>query len=307
MRYSPLSVATYYVALFAPRVDAFSMWIKGKGWRPVRDVLTPQIALDALSRRGPAVSAFMIDTDNQSHVLAYDFDTDNGMEQAFTLASVITDLGGAAWVESSRRGAHLWSPLQRSMPAKMIRRAARSFLESALPEDAKDTHIEIRPGSDTIAEGGLGHPLRMPCMPHPKTGQQGIMYTAAGERLGPSIAATLLEMTDVTPAALIEERSTMWRPSIRSLPKTYRTTYQPREDPYEDACASDILRDLWGVENARPGKAVRCPAHDDRNPSLSILRDDKRAICKTPGCLLNNDDHGRGTYELTMLAPGASE
>ena len=68
-----------------------------------------------------------------------------------------------------------------------------------------------------------------------------------------------------------------------------------------------MLRDLWGVENARPGKAVRCPAHDDRNPSLSILRDDKRVICKTPGCILNNDDHGRGTYELTRLAPGASE
>jgi len=302
--YDPVAVATYYVALFAPRVDAYSAWTP-KGWRPVRQELTPQVALAGLTKKGPAVSAYMIDTESESHVLAYDFDTDDGMDQAFVLASVIQDLGGAAWVESSRRGAHVWCPLQRPMPAKMIRRAARSFLESALPEDAADPHIEVRPGSDTIAEGGLGHPLRMPCMPHPKTGKTGIMYSAARARLGPTLAAILLEMTNTTPAALIEKRSTMWSPTIKGLPKVYRTTYQPdTEDPYEDASASDILLSLWGVQNARPGKAVRCPAHDDRNPSLSILRDDKRAICKTPGCILNNDDHGRGTYELTQLAPG---
>lgn len=192
------------------------------------------------------------------------------------------------------------------MPAKMIRRAARSFLESALPEHAGDVHIEIRPGSDTVQEEGLGHPLRMPCMPHPKTGKMGQMHDHHRARLGPSLAAVLLDMYKTTPAALIEKRAGMWSPRLKGLPKAFRTTYQPTEDPYEDASASDILRDLWGVENARPGRAVRCPAHDDRNPSLSILRDDKRAICKTPGCILNNDDHGRGTYELTTLAPGAS-
>jgi hypothetical protein len=303
--YEPIQVATMYVATFAPRTTAYSRWTP-KGWRPVRESLTPEVALAGLTKKGPAISAFMINEDDESHVLAYDFDTDNGMDQAYVLASVIWDLGGAAWVESSRRGAHVWCPLQRPMPAKMIRRAARSFLESALPEDASDPHIEIRPGSDTLAEGGLGHPLRLPCMPHPKTGQRGIMYTAARARLGPSLAAVLLEMTDTIPADLIEKRAGMWSPKMKGLPKTYRNTYQPSDDPYEDASASDILMRLWDVHNARPGKAVRCPAHDDRNPSLSILPDDKRAICKTPGCILNNDDHGRGTYELTTLAPGAS-
>ena len=201
MNYDPVSVATYYVALFAPRVSAYSRWTP-KGWRPVREELTPEVALAGLTKKGPAISAYMIDEDNESHVLAYDFDTENGLEQAYALALTMNGLGCAAYVETSRRGAHLWSPLERPFPAKMVRRAARSLLESGLPEDASDPHIEIRPGSDTIAEGGLGHPLRMPCMPHPKTGKTGMMYTATGERLGPSLAAILLEMTDVTPAAV---------------------------------------------------------------------------------------------------------
>lgn len=304
MTYGPLSVATYYVALFAPRVDAYSAWTP-QGWRPVRQELTPQVALNGLTKQGPSVSAYMIGPSNTTHLLAYDLDTDDGLEQAFILAETMVSLGAQAFVETSRRGAHVWSPLERLMAAPIVRRAARSFLESALPEHVKNPHIEIRPGSDTVQPGGLGHPLRMPCMPHPKTGKMGIMHTHDRVPLGPSIADVLLAMTDTTPASLIKKRAKMWVPLITGLPKTYRTTYQGA-DPYEDASASDILRTLWGVENARPGKAVRCPGHDDHKPSLSILRDDKRAICKTPGCILNNDDRGRGTYELTALASGTS-
>jgi len=305
MDYDPASVATYYVALFAPRVTAYSRWTP-KGWRPVREELTPEIALAGLTKKGPPISAYMIDEASESHVLAFDFDTENGMAQAYALATTMNDIGFAAYVETSRRGAHLWSPLEHPLPAKMIRRAAHSLLESGLPEDSTDPHIEIRPGSDDIAEGGLGHPLRMPCMPHPKTGKTGQMFRATGETMGHTLSAILLNATDATPAALVEKRAGMWSPKIKGLPKTYRKSYQPSDDPFADASASDILQELWDVHNARPGKAVRCPAHDDRNPSLSILRDDQRVICKSPGCILNNDDHGRGTYELTTLAPGAS-
>lgn len=306
--YDPRSVATYYIALFAPRTSAYNYWTID-GWRPKREPLTPEIVLAAMSKTGPSVGAYMITEENTSHMLAFDFDTDDGLTQAYTLAKTMTELGMAAFVETSRRGAHLWGPLAEMLPAKMIRKAARSLLESALLDQASDPHIEIRPGSDEIAEGGLGHPLRLPCMPHPKTGKNGVMHTPDGQALGPTLAKVLLAVSEVpaTPAAIIEKRSGMWRPTISGLPKAFRNTYRPSEDPYEDASASDILMQYWGVQNARPGKAVRCPAHDDKNPSLSILPDDKRAICKTPGCILNNDDRGRGTYELTALAPGASQ
>jgi hypothetical protein len=308
MAYEPLSVATYYIALFAPRQDVYNVWTD-KGWRPKRKPLTPEVVLAALSKKGPSVGAYMIAPGNVSSMLAFDFDTKDGWEQALQLGQTMLDLGLTAYVETSRRGAHLWSPIDALMPAKTIRKAARSLLESAL--HSQDPHIEIRPGSDTVEAiwedghvlgNGLGHPLRLPCMPHPKTGKFGKMHHPNGRPVGGSLAEVLLNI-DQTPAALIEQRSTMWAPTISGLPKAYRKQQHTGPDPYEDASVCDILMRLWDVHNARPGKAVKCPAHDDKNPSLSILPDDKRAICKSPGCILNNNDHGRGTYELTTLAP----
>jgi len=52
-----------------------------------------------------------------------------------------------------------------------------------------------------------------------------------------------------------------------------------------------------GVQNARPGRTVRCPQHEDRAASLSILADDKRAICKA-AC----EWSGRGVIASDVLA-----
>ena len=41
------------------------------------------------------------------------------------------------------------------------------------------------------------------------------------------------------------------------------------------------LMEAFGL-HATPGKSVQCPMHDDRSASLSVLRDDLRAICYAP-------------------------
>jgi hypothetical protein len=83
----------------------------------------------------------------------------------------------------------------------------------------------------------------------------------------------------------------------------------PREPQGESPIAAfnaavsvtDVLAREYGLA-ARPGSAVRCPLHDDRHPSLSILRDDRRVYCHSPSCLLNNEGHGRDAYDLWRLA-----
>jgi len=66
---------------------------------------------------------------------------------------------------------------------------------------------------------------------------------------------------------------------------------------------SEVLASRWGVVNAAPGRSVRCPAHDDRSPSLSIARDDRRAWCHAPSCQFYGPN-GRGVdaWDLTQLA-----
>jgi hypothetical protein len=65
---------------------------------------------------------------------------------------------------------------------------------------------------------------------------------------------------------------------------------------------SAVLIHDWGVERAAPGRTVRCPAHPDRSPSLSIARDDLRAWCHSPGCPLEAAGRGVDPYDAARLA-----
>ena len=196
MGYDPLDVAAYYAAVFAARTDVYSQWTED-GWRPVREPLTPEVTLGALTGVRPSLSGYMIAPGSTSHVLAFDFDTEDGLSQALVLASFMDEQGLPAYVETSRRGAHLWCLLNHPAPAIAIRAAARGLLQGAgLPSD--DPHIEIRPGSDTVADDGLGHALRLPLMPHPKTGRRGRMLDASGTPMAGTLAQIMLALDDTS-------------------------------------------------------------------------------------------------------------
>jgi len=300
MTYDPMSVCSFYANLFPARNDVYSRWTE-EGWRPVRSPLTAEVVLSGLTGTGPPLSGYMIAPRSVSHVLAYDFDTENGLDQALALARFMHP-SLPAYVETSRRGAHLWCILDAILPAVVIRAAAKALLQAAgLPDD--DPHIEIRPGSDHVSDNGLGHALRLPMMPHPKTGKGGRMMHHTGTPVGATVAEVMLAM-DWADSELIKTWSERWkRPPVTHIPADKRN---PHDYPEDNSSASEILASLWGVQNARAGRSVRCPAHDDKVASLNILPDDRRALCMAGGCVLNNDDHGRGTYELRKLAPVTS-
>ena len=299
--YDPAQVAGYYAVQFAARTDVYSHWTDG-GWRPVREPLTAEIVIAGLAGTGPSISGYLIAPGSTSHVVALDFDTDEGVEQATRLARTMAadDLFG--YVETSRRGAHLWCVLDQTLPAVAIRQSLKGLLQSVgLDGNPK---IELRPGSNSLPDGGLGHCLRMPLMPHPVTGKSGRLTDANGDVIGRTLAEILLNI-EWTPSSRLLPWAGRWkRPPVDFIPADHRMDHAPF--PEDTSTASELLRDLWGAQNALPGRTVRCPAHEDKMPSLSILRDDKRAICKSPSCILNNSDHGRGTYELRKLAPATN-
>jgi hypothetical protein len=265
--------------------------------------MTETVILDGLTGRGPSISGYMIAPPGVSHTAAIDFDRDDGLKQAMRLARLMAASEMPAYVESSRRGAHLWITLDAVTPARVIRMGLRAMLQ-ALDLDAHDPKIELRPGTDTVDEDGLGHCLRLPLMPHPKTGKRGRLRTAQDEPVGKTLADTLLNWETAPASALYDWAERYKPPPLQpdQMPKAGRNPHEPL--PEDDSLASDILRDLWGLTQAPvPGRAIKCPAHDDTKPSLMIMRDDRRAICWAPHCILNNNDRGRGTYELRQLAP----
>jgi hypothetical protein len=289
-------VASYYVAVCAARQDAYAAWT-GEHWSAVREPLTAEVVISAFERKKP-VSGYMIDADNSTHIAALDIDLDNGWEIGQQVGQSMWNDGVPAYLERSRRGAHLWLFLDRVMPAIVVRRALRSYLDQfGLAENPK---VELRPGSDRVSSDGLGHALRMPSMPHQSTGQRGFMCDPrTGESLGTKLADFLLVFEDA-PADRIVAAAERYHPMIdpRSIPSRYR-----KPKAYDDAPSVVAVLAEIGV-NAIPGRAVRCPFHDDKHPSLSIARDEARAFCKSPECPAHNYGRGLGSNQLAALVRG---
>lgn len=285
-----------YVATFAGRTDAYSVWT-GDAWRAIRKELTADVAANAFLTNIP-ISGYVLGTDNMTHVAALDIDRDDGFDLGREVMKQIRRLGGVAYIEASRRGCHVWIVMTERRPGILVRRALIALCaEAGLPVDPK---IELRPGSDRIPEeGGLGHCLRLPTMPHQRTGQRYALTSSDGMMLPGRVPDMMLEI-DWCPVMVIDslaERAPL--PKLGPPPRGLRHSYG---DPIVgEQSASEILRERWGALNAAPGKAIRCPAHDDEHPSLSILKDDQRAICRSPSCILHNNGRGRGTHELATL------
>ena len=305
------SVLNVYRHFFAARLDVYSKWT-GDGWRPVRSEMSEDVLGAALSKQGPSVSGYMIAADSTTHVAAIDFDLEDGLALGKRLMKHMAAQGATAYVEPSRRGCHLWLVIDMPLPARVVRAALQYWLSGAdMPRDPENPNrvhpkIELRPATDQIDHDGLGHCLRMPMMPHPMTGQRGLLEGPSGP-LGNKLAEVLLEI-EMIPRDVVEEAAMRWVPVIdpKSIPSSYRNPKTPRED--DGASASELLRQLWGSIDAAPGKVVSCPAkefhsHGDVHKGCKVFPDDKRVMCHKPGCVLNNDGKGRGTWELRTMAP----
>jgi hypothetical protein len=332
--------AVLYAATFAGNLNAYSVH-NGDHWQAVRRPLTGDVVLTAFATSSP-VSGYVLSPDSTTHVAALDIDRDDGYALGTRFIRKVAHLGGMAYVERSSRGAHAWVILAERLPGITVRRALRALInESGLPPcpgsgkrpiahpktdrpvcpgcmagqessviaEHPDPKIELRPGSDKLSqplEGEpppLGHCIRLPTMPHQRSHIRHALVDPDRTKLSGKLTEMMLDIETCPTDVFIEAAQRAPLPDISPPPLDLRYRFGP---PPGVESASDILRDLWGVENARPGRAVRCPAHDDQHPSLSILRDDQRAICKSPSCELSNDGRGRGTYELRTLAPSGS-
>ena len=290
------AIAEVYAATFAARTDAYVAW--GDTWHCVREPLTPQRVIEAF-KTGIGISGYMMTPDNMTHVCAVDFDSDDGWDRARALRDVMDRHGAFSYTEPSRRGAHLWSVLDRQLPAQTVRRALRGFLAEALiPEGPK---VELRPSHDEIKPDGFGSPIRMPTMPHPKTGKRYPLCGPDDRPLGVTLDQILIRV-EWADSNAFREMAGKVPPTTHDIKPGDRLPKAPwPESPVESA--SGLLMSLWGVQRAAPGRSTRCPAHDDKIASLSVLPDDERVVCHAPGCLLNNEERGRGTAELRKLAP----
>lgn len=295
--------AELYRWTFAARHDDHVSWT-GMMWARAGRPLTADAVTEGIAGTGPTLSTYFLTPESRGHVAAIDFDTDTGLADAKRVRDALAKRGAPAYVEASRRGAHLWVVCDRQHPGRVLRQFLRASLIAAeVPITEK---VELRPAQDEIKADGFGAPLRLPTMPNPKTGLRYPVLDPDGKPIPPRLSDLIIAV-DTAPRYVVESMAATIRPTFKQMALGDRAPFSQRRDD-DDRTASEILRTDWGMPEPKVGRANHCPAHSpDNNPSLSIAKDDRRVFCKVGSCVLNNNDRGRGTHELARLAPGAAK
>ena len=293
-----------WIGTFSARQDEFVV----DSNRTVKEELTPYVAQAAWDHHS-SVSGFLSSSSpgtgngkKVTHVAAVDVDTDWFDVQK--IASVLIEHGIKYLLVRSRRGGHIWvwvvgdgthgTTKHWPVPAATVRRALIAAVTLAVEDPSK---IEVFP-----KPGPSGGALRMPLFHHPK---DGVVYP---------VVDVLTNVTDrLTAYNLTLDRITPYeRFYALAGPLPDQTTMAPVPGPLRASTGlllpagpsvSALLQSL-GIGNAQPGHSVRCPWHEDKHASLSILADDQRAICKVSSCPAHNGGRGVGSLALRRMLEG---
>lgn len=293
------TIVAVYIGTFAARTDLYV----ANGAGVLREPLEPEVVRRALRHHYP-VSAYLGNEDGHTPVGAIDFDTDDGLAQAHKVAAFLDDQHDIpSLVCQSRRGAHLWVVSLDEVTTGQMNRMLRAAIALALDAKAeRDPLIEIFPHiGDGLAVGAL----RLPGMPHHKTQKIYPAWDSRTQEVDLTFRS-LIERTQLTTGTSIKRLAGNLSPRLpASYPKHrslgsffgFRKSY---DGP--SVSATEVLIQRWGIANARPGVTVPCPKHEDRVRSLTIMKDDTRVYCGSPSCVLNNNGHGVGSFQLEKIA-----
>lgn len=298
------AIAACYFATFAgnldddPRGTAPGDFVTHTGTQWVRASRAPRAHDLRAAYIDRPMSVYFLGADGRGHVAALDLDGDEAYRRADRMAALTVEIGAVPVLDRSASGAHLWWPLTERIAAVALRRGLLALIQLAGLEG--DPKVELRPSSDH----GLGGCLRAPGTISPKDRKRSVLIDP---RTGAEMPRRLDDLLAAVPTTPVSE----WL----ALGERYRppqTAEEPRKSSAGSRSAfgdrvgvSVVLDRSYGLANARPGRSVRCPCHDDAHASLSIAADDRRAWCHAPACQLHRDGRGVDAWQLVKIAEGA--
>jgi hypothetical protein len=227
--------------LFVNRTDG-TLRAGKRGWIFTRQELTPAEMERSLAGQ-QALGVYAVDEHGRSRWLCLDADTEEGRDYLIDLAQRFDP--ASSLFELSRRGAHLWL----LCPGTTWQRVQTVGL--ALVEGGP-AGIEVFP------KGPGRNGVRVPLTCHPRTGER---YPVVDPYTGEVRSLASLRMLHPAPLPKIAMRYE--RAIGPGRPQLARTSY---EELFHEIQCWTRLRE-YGPERA----IGRCPFHDDRNPSLSLL------------------------------------
>lgn len=220
------------------------------------------------------LGAYVLDEESRGRYLVLDADDAPDWRRLQALAGVLPDLGGASYLEASRRGGHLWLFFDEPLPGREIRRFGHGLLGHFGIEE-----VEIFPKQDELTTGP-GSLVRLPFGVHQKSGRRYGFYLSDGNPLGELVREQIrsLRAPETLSKSVLEQFMAYEPTQTRNTPyKRPRRVAGDAETVGADATLSERIKAgiplrqfvLRYVELSPSGRGL-CPFHDDHNPSFAV-------------------------------------
>ena len=211
------------------------------------------------------LGTYVLDAQSCARFVVLDADDDEQWLALSTLSQTLADQAVPCYLETSRRGGHLWFFFEEPIPAQQ----ARAFGAGLLAR-YRMSEMEVFPKQDRLQDGP-GSLIRLPFGVHQKSGQRYGFTHPDGTPLAPRLRdqlPLLCAAQTVPHAALcdwVEVGMNSNSPPVSDPPETLGDTLASRLK--EVVSVADFVGRF--VQLTPQGRGL-CPFHDDRHVSFSV-------------------------------------
>ncbi len=210
------------------------------------------------------LGAYVLSPDSRARFVVVDVDDDLRLARLVAMSACLAGEGVPSYLETSRRGGHLWFFFEQAVAGEDARAFGLGLLAAhGLPG------VELYPKQARLGDGP-GSLIRLPFGIHRKTGRRYGFVTPSGVPLAGSLAEQirLLSRPCRVPQAALRRYATV----ERAVPQPVLTRSRAAGETLSEQIKStvtvyDFVRRYVALSPAGRG---RCPFHDDRHASFSV-------------------------------------
>lgn len=257
-----------FTSRFFPRRDIHAIQTKTGRYVLRKAAVTPALIRRHLYGK-VTLGTYALSSDSQSGWAVIDADDDRQWQR---LLRFVKETRLPVYMETSRRGGHLWLFFEDRVSGEVARRFTKAILKPYGVEG-----IEIFPKQDERG-AGPGSLIRLPLGIHRKVGKRFGFVTVDGSPLAPSIREQVAVLADAAgvPASIVHRYAAEFNEERKHKPRLqspFPTQPVDGEKPLSERIKATIsvfdFVSRYVALDKRTGHGF-CPFHYDENPSFGV-------------------------------------
>jgi hypothetical protein len=220
------------------------------------------------------LGTYLLDEDSQARYIVLDADDDRQLVSMIYLATKLTSEDVPSYLETSRRGGHLWLFFGQQVPGRDARVFGKTLMETHGLEG-----IELFPKQDRL-RSGPGSLVRLPFGIHRRSGKRYGFITLSGRPLANTLSEqiqALGESQTVSESAFGGYRDLGSQPKGKAVSPDLETPDGTLSQRIKDSVSVHDFVSQY-IELSPVGRGL-CPFHSDNRKSFSVNTEENYWNC----------------------------